>query len=91
MAKIVKAKAVGFKIHAPQAKKVSVVGSFNNWKTSESPAKKDKTGVWTAKVSLKPGRYEYKFFMDGNWMPDPKCANKVNNGMGSENSVIEVK
>ena len=79
-------------LHAPSAKKVSVAGSFNNWNTKELTAKKDPKGNWSAKVSLKPGRYEYKFFVDGNWTNDSCCSGGcVTNAFGSTNCIIEVK
>jgi 1,4-alpha-glucan branching enzyme len=85
-----KAKATVFKIQAPGAKKVVVAGSFNNWDTGKLKAKKDTKGNWAVKVDLNPGKYEYKFFIDGSWMIDP-CSAKVVNSFGSENSVVEVK
>ncbi|MFH1507099.1 MAG: glycogen-binding domain-containing protein [Candidatus Omnitrophota bacterium] len=91
MARIIKAKAVEFRFLAPAAKKVSIAGSFNNWKTNKTVAKKDTTGFWKAKVSLKPGKYEYKFFVDGSWISDPKSQNTVYNSFGSQNSILEIK
>jgi 1,4-alpha-glucan branching enzyme len=85
------AKLTPFQIFAPQAKKVCVVGSFNNWDPKKVSAKKDTKGNWTVKVSLKPGRYEYKFFVDGSWVNDPKCSSAVYNSFGTQNSVVEVK
>jgi hypothetical protein len=42
-------------------------------------------------MSLKPGRYEYKFFVDGSWVNDPKSPAAVYNSFGTQNSVVEVK
>jgi len=86
-----KKKIVNFKLFAPSAKKVAVAGSFNNWDTNSLLAKKDSKGNWTAKVSLTPGRYEYKFVVDGAWIEDPNCKLRVPNPLGSNNSVLEVK
>lgn len=91
MAKIVKSKPVEFKLYAPQAKKVYLAGSFNNWSQKEDLAKKDSQGNWKIKFSLKPGRYEYKFFVDGSWVNDPKCTSCVWNSLGSQNCVIDIK
>ncbi|HQJ15332.1 MAG TPA: isoamylase early set domain-containing protein [Candidatus Omnitrophota bacterium] len=85
------AKATKFQIFAPQAKKVSVAGSFNNWDPTKVIAKKDTNGNWTVSVSLKPGRYEYKFLVDGSWVNDPKCSDAVYNSFGTQNSVVEVR
>ncbi|HQO38229.1 MAG TPA: isoamylase early set domain-containing protein [Candidatus Omnitrophota bacterium] len=84
-------KSTQFQIFAPQAKKVSVAGSFNNWDPKKVTAKKDTKGNWAVSVSLKPGRYEYKFLIDGSWVNDPKCNNAVYNTFGTQNSVVEVK
>ncbi len=88
--KEIKEKAAAFKFISPKAKKVSIAGTFNNWDVGKLTAKKDSDGNWTAKVNLKPGRYEYKFFVDGSWINDPK-AKTVYNSYGTENSVIEIK
>lgn len=86
-----KPKIEQFRLFAPQAKRVSVGGTFNNWDTKGCPAKRDSHGNWLIRVSLKPGRYEYKFFVDGSWMSDPHCNHHVTNSFGSQNCVIEVK
>lgn len=86
-----KPKATSFKIHAPSAQRVSVAGTFNNWDPQKISAKKDLKGYWTVRMGLHPGRYEYKFVVDGNWILDPKCNSKVVNNFGTENSVIEIK
>jgi len=39
---------------------------------------------------LTPGRYEYRFLVDGQWRNDPECAECVANPFGSENCVIHV-
>lgn len=85
------AKSTEFKLYAPQAKKVSVAGTFNKWNAKADPAKKDAKGNWSVNVSLKPGSHEYKFVVDGNWMNDPRSTSFVGNAFGSQNSVIVIK
>ena len=85
------ARPTEFKFYAPQAKKVSLAGTFNNWDTRKLGAKKDSKGNWSVKLNLKPGRYEYKFFVDGAWLNDPSCTSCVTNSFGSQNCLIEVK
>ena len=80
-----------FKLYAPKAKKVSLAGDFNKWSTKEHSAKKDTKGNWSAKIALKPGKYEYKFIVDGNWLNDPSNNMLITNTYGTQNSVIEVK
>jgi len=91
MAKILKSKEAEFKLFAPQAKKVALAGSFNNWDTRKLTAKKDAKGHWAVKTTLKPGRYEYKFFIDGSWVNDPGCKSCVPNAFGTQNCTVEVK
>jgi len=85
------AKSTEFKLHAPNAKRVTLAGSFNNWDTKTLTAKKMLKGNWSVKVSLKPGIYEYKFLVDGNWVNDPNCSSCVCNSFGSQNCTISVK
>lgn len=91
MARIGDLKPTEFKFYAPQAKKVSLAGNFNNWNTSALSAKKDSKGNWLAKANLKSGKYEYKFFVDGAWINDPRCSSCVVNSFGSKNCVVTVK
>ncbi|MFA5410355.1 MAG: isoamylase early set domain-containing protein [Candidatus Omnitrophota bacterium] len=87
----ISSKPVLFKLDAPQAKRVSLAGNFNNWNIKSHPAKKDAKGSWSLKLNLKPGRYEYKFFIDGNWVNDPRCGGCVGNAFGTQNCIVEVK
>lgn len=91
MPRTVEVKPTEFKLYAPGAKKVVVAGSFNKWDTKKLLAKKDNKGSWAAKVALKPGKHEYKFIVDGNWVNDPCCSSCVANAVGSQNCVVEVK
>ncbi|HDP24575.1 MAG TPA: hypothetical protein ENN34_03945 [Deltaproteobacteria bacterium] len=82
---------VVFTYYSPKANKVYVVADFNDWKTSDTPMENvDGTGVWQTIVPLPSGRYEYKFFVDGQWVSDPDNPNKIENEYG-ENSYIEIK
>ncbi|MCX5700502.1 MAG: glycogen-binding domain-containing protein [Candidatus Omnitrophica bacterium] len=91
MARLLASKPAEFKLYAPQAKKVILSGSFNKWDAKKLAAKKDSKGNWVVKTSLKPGRYEYKFFVDGAWINDPRCTSCVPNSFGTHNCVLEVK
>lgn len=68
-----------------------LVGEFNNWDTHANIMKKDKEGIWRTTLSLKPGRYEYRLFADGNWQNAPFCSGCVSNEFGSQNCVIIVE
>ena len=79
-----------FSIDASQAREVSLAGNFNNWEHTSMPLKRTKNGTWKTEITLKPGRYEYKFVVDGNWIKDPNNSNSSWNSYGSENSMIEL-
>ena len=67
-AKAPKKVTVVFEANCPLATTVSVAGSFNNWAVDKDMLKKDKkTGLWTGKITLNSGDYEYKFVCDGQY------------------------
>jgi len=84
---------VKFYFKAPDAKKVSLAGTFNGWSTEANPMKdEDGDGVWEVTLYLKPGRYEYKFVVNGSeWYKDPESEGYAPDGFGGQNSVIVVE
>jgi 1,4-alpha-glucan branching enzyme len=84
---------VQFVFLSQKAHRVMIAGDFNNWSTTADPMyDRDGKGAWTITLPLKPGRYEYKFFVDGEkWVPDAENPKRVKDGFGAYNSVIEVK
>ena len=86
------AKAVVFTVHAEKGKSVYLAGEFNGWDPSaKKMAWKARSGFYAATVKLVPGRYEYKFVIDGTWCADPENLDSVQNDQGTWNSVITVK
>jgi 1,4-alpha-glucan branching enzyme len=81
---------VEFTCRAPEAKKVCIAGTFNDWNTKSMPMKKGKDGTWRIMVKLSP-RYEYKYFVDGTWAQDIPGAELASNPFGTNNCVIGVK
>jgi 1,4-alpha-glucan branching enzyme len=77
----------GFGLLAPQARSVFLAGSFNQWNPSSHPLKKDRQGIWKISLPLNPGRYEYRFFVDGEWQNDPDCSSFIENPFGTVNCV----
>lgn len=88
--KVSSKKRVNFEFNSPDARDVKIVGNFTDWETSPISMKKNLLGIWKASINLTPGRYEYKFLVDGEWKNDPRCLNCVPNNFGSYNCVIEV-
>ena len=65
---------VRFHYQAPTGTKTMfLVGEFNHWNTTAQKMDgPDATGQFTTKLTLRPGRYEYKFMLDGkDWRHDP--------------------
>lgn len=80
-----------FVCHAqPGTKRVCLVGTFNDWQADRKRMTKVKDGSFRARLSLAPGRYEYKFVVDGQWLPDADAVEQVTNPFGSANSVAIV-
>jgi glycosidase len=77
-----------------EAQQVLLSGSFNGWGSTPATAAiladADGDGVWEVTLTLAPGRYEYKFVVDGEWLPDPDNPNTTPDGYGSLNSVLVV-
>ncbi|CAK5086494.1 unnamed protein product [Meloidogyne enterolobii] len=69
------------------AKHVYLTGSWDNWKRKIPLVKS--TNDFTTIIDLCPGRYEYKFLVDGRWMVDDSGV-KTDNPMGSQNNVISI-
>ena len=73
------------------AKQVSLSGDFNGWSPNATPMRRDSSGHWETTLDLVPGRYQYKFVVDGEWVPDPFARENVWNRHGTLNSVVEVR
>ena len=81
---------VWFELTKPGAKSVCVAGSFNDWRPERAPLVAATNGRWVGDLTLQPGRYEYLFVVDGQWIPDPNAKESVHNPFGGRNSIIGV-
>jgi glycosidase len=73
-------------------KQVNLFGQFNSWDRGSLPMNDaDSNGVYEINVPLDPGRYEYKFFVDGKELIDPQNPVKVPNGLGDYNSILIIE
>jgi DNA-directed RNA polymerase subunit RPC12/RpoP len=81
---------VEFAINAPNALAVSLTGAFNNWSATAAPMHKRPNGKWAITLQLPAGRYQYKFIVDGMWVPDPENPNQVDNYSGGKDSVVVI-
>jgi hypothetical protein len=60
-------------ISAPEAHDVYVAGTFNNWNPRSHPLRRTRRGRWESTLDVLPGRYEYKFVIDGRWCCEDGC------------------
>jgi hypothetical protein len=74
----------------PAAKQVFVAGSFNSWQPEQTPLVSAGNGRWAGDLKVGPGRHEYLFVVDGQWLPDPNAKESVENPFGGKNSVLTV-
>jgi 1,4-alpha-glucan branching enzyme len=72
---------------ALKARKVTIVGDFNNWDKEATPMK---NGDFTITLGLAPGReYRFRYLIDGKKWENDWCADKyVKNPYGVEDSVV---
>ncbi len=70
---------------------VAVAGEFNSWNASSDPLVKQGDGSWKLEKKLAPGRYQYKFVIDGGtWKEDPTATTSLDDGYGGKNSVVVI-
>jgi glycosidase len=77
-----------FKYHPDkEVENVNLFGSFNHWNRENLPLKKV-NGGYEIELLLEPGRYEYKFFVDGEDVLDNSNPVQLPNGLGGYNSIL---
>ncbi|MCX8107892.1 MAG: isoamylase early set domain-containing protein [Verrucomicrobiae bacterium] len=83
-------KPVNFFFVAPHAKKVTLVGEFNDWDPESHPMQRRPDGSWSIQVQLHHGHHLYKFMVDGQPALDPRAAGVVRTEQHGRVSVIAV-
>ena len=83
---------VTFAVPAEEAKKVAVLGSFNEWNTKKAVAlKKLKNGTFKGTVDLeKDNSYEFKYLVDGSYVNDDQADAYAVNVFGTENGILNL-
>lgn len=69
------------------ARNIYLAGTFNNWSTMQTPMIRCDSG-WYITLKLKPGRYAYKYIIDGRWTQDPYNKLTEDDTWGGLNSVV---
>ena len=72
------------------AEAVAIYGSFNNWIQTKNYCAKEVDG-WLCRIDLAPGKYTYKFLIDGVGLNDPTNSATEDDGQGHVDSVIVIK
>ncbi|MFH1429847.1 MAG: AAA family ATPase [Candidatus Margulisiibacteriota bacterium] len=83
-------KETTFTLSETKARIVQLAGEFNNWDPARTPLKEEYKGNWTVAFPLTAGSYQYKYVVDGLWIPDPRNNNVMETELGGVNSVIVV-
>ena len=75
-----------------KAKRVVVLGDFNDWNPEKHVLKRRKDGSFALTVSLQPGNaYRFRYLVDGErWENDHSADTYVPNPFGGDDSVVEV-
>jgi len=84
---MVNSREVTFAFEAPEAEHVLLVGDFNEW-TLDGSDMEPIGGVWTKVIKLAPGRYRYRYVVDGQWQNDPSNAAIEPNPYGGHDSLL---
>jgi len=69
------------------ANDVKLAGEFNNWNPEE--VDKNEDGSWVKTLKLSPGKYSFKFVVDGEWMVNNDLPSIVDEG-GNRNNLLDV-
>lgn len=74
----------------PRAQEVVIAGDFTDWQNGALPMTKGDKGWSFVKVVDKGTTMKYKFISDGNWTPDLKAPDTVDDGFGGKNGLVDV-
>jgi enterochelin esterase-like enzyme len=72
------------------AEAVAIYGSFNNWIQTKNYCAREGEG-WVCRIDLAPGKYTYRFLVDGVGLIDPTNPATEDGGQGNVDSVIVIK
>ena len=84
---------VQFVLVAPNARKVAVVGDFNDWDTAHAAyqAQHRGGGVWSVTAPVPVGHHRYSFVVDDSvWVTDPTAPRVLDEDYGRPNSALVV-
>jgi chromosome partitioning protein len=77
-----------FTLNAPEAHRVQLAGDFNSW-IPDGNEMEFSNGIWRKMLELAPGRYRYRYVVDGRWLADPLNDRVAPSPFGDNDSVFE--
>src|SRR6185369_1896911 len=86
MGAILHKNGVAFRVWAPHANRVSVIGSFNGWDSVKHPMQSEEKGYWYADVAEAVAGDEYKFMLTtsmGDYTRIDPYAREVTSSVGN--------
>jgi 1,4-alpha-glucan branching enzyme len=83
-------RAIRFGLEVSGAKRVSVVGTFNNWDPEATPLRCVAGTRWFVYLPVEIGRHEYRFVVDGKMVDDPRAKEFVPAAQSGRNAVLQV-
>lgn len=84
-------RSVLFTLEDAPGRQVFLAGCFCEWQPKYRLTDKDGGGVYSCRVMLPPGEYQYKFVVDGEWRLDAANPNFAPNDFGTLNSLLTVE
>jgi cellulose biosynthesis protein BcsQ len=78
-----------FTVDAPEASEVQIAGDFNDW-TPEGNEMELVGAIWMKTLRLAPGRYRYRYVVDGHWRCDPYNSAFEPSPFGGNDSLLVV-
>jgi 1,4-alpha-glucan branching enzyme len=86
MGSILHGQGVAFRVWAPHAQRVSVIGSFNDWDGARHPLQAEENGYWYANVAEAHVGDQYRFLLstpNGEFKRIDPYAREVTNSVGN--------
>jgi hypothetical protein len=85
--------AITFICHAPAARQVALVASFNGWQPEPGAMWETRPGVWqTMLPPPPPGVHAYKFLIDRqHWQHDVENPAQMEDGSGGFHSLLTIE
>jgi len=83
---------VTFTVPAKGAKKVAVIGTFNEWNTKAAQLRKLKNGTFKGVIDLEKDKsYEFRYLVDNEYRNDEQADKYVwSDYAGADNAVLEL-